>query len=437
MGTNSSNTAEEKTKPSLDDPIPPNTLPTLDNLATSSNSISVRPVNRPTLCSRSSRLSSILCQSPVLDQNSLSPLNSPTTPANVPTCTVPTLSCKKSDSCVINKKAKCYTPKRRKSSIYVHNGITGQYISSRICKIAAKFWRKHIETLSVDQQLEIGCSIFFSMRSANNQTKTILQSNLPNVANKQIENMGLKFLDMLGWLIRHLVTDNIDLHTLLVRLGIMHQSMGIKIDDFNPMLQAMHETFSYYFISAYNIQVKYSFDEIFSLAAQAMTGQDLKYNSHLLQITEQFQEKEIPFLTNLKVCLTSTVGTEYLYKFLSQTWCDEIVIFLQALCRFKNVMSDKQRFMIGKEITKTSIHQSATFCLNLSHCTRENAISNMNVLKDKFIGKQHFEIGADFFAEVEQEVLKLIMDNHWKKFCGNIKILQLKSYDNLNDTVNI
>eukprot|EP01084_Bolivina_argentea_P216138 367209_1 len=161
------------------------------------------------------------------------------------------------------------THKRKRSSlITVHNGITGEYISSRICKIAAIFWKQHIDTLSVTEQLEIGCSIFFSMMASNSKMKKIMKTN-----NNNIEKTSLKYLDMMGWLIRHLITDDIDLYALLIKLGLMHQQIGINITHFNPMLQSVHETFSYYFENEYNIEIKYAMDEIFSLAAQVMTGQ--------------------------------------------------------------------------------------------------------------------------------------------------------------------
>ena len=72
---------------------------------------------------------------------------------------------------------------------------------------------------------------------------------------KTLESKSLKFLDMMGWLIRHLITDNIDLYSILTRLGIFHQRMGIKLHHFAPILKSMHETFSYYFPTKYNIEV--------------------------------------------------------------------------------------------------------------------------------------------------------------------------------------
>eukprot|EP00483_Globobulimina_turgida_P005628 UN05638 len=235
---------------------------------------------------------------------------------------------------------------------------------------------------------------------------------------------------MIGWLMRHLVTDNIDLCSILTRLGVMHQQFGINIKHFNPMLQAMHVTFSYYFGTAYSLEIKYAFDEIFSLTAQMMTGQELKCNSHLNNITQEFaiEGGDIPFLKDLETCLASTIGREYLFVYLSQTWCDEIVIFLKALFRFKSLMSDKERFMVARDITKTSIQPTGTFCLNISGETRINAINQMAELNEKFLSSQKFKVKTDFFLDVERETYKLIFQNHWTKFVEEIEVLQYKSF---------
>lgn len=53
-----------------------------------------------------------------------------------------------------SSKQKRRSQSRRNSSFsHVNNGITGTHISSRICKIAAKFWQQNIETLPMNEQL--------------------------------------------------------------------------------------------------------------------------------------------------------------------------------------------------------------------------------------------------------------------------------------------
>eukprot|EP01083_Nonionella_stella_P100777 284699_1 len=303
----------------------------------------------------------------------------------------------------------------------------GKYISSRICKIVAKFWHEHIDTLSTSQQLEISCSIFFGMLSTNNDMKKVMKDS--NCKQESIENISLKYLNMMGWLARYLVTNNVDLYALLSKLGGIHRSMGIDIHHFTPMLAAIHDTFGYYFDAKYNIEIKYAMDEIFSLAAQLMTGQSLKRSAHLLEVTQQFKGETIPFLKNLDVCLHSNIGKEYLYRYFAQTWCDEISIFLKSIHRFKLGVSDKERFMIARDIIKVSVEPDATFALNISYDLRNNTLYRMSKLELMFHAKKVFTIATEFFAELEKEIEKLIFDNHWQKFVDGIESLHSKSFN--------
>ena len=98
-----------------------------------------------------------------------------------------------------------------------------------------------------------------------------------------------------------------------------------------------------------------------------MTGQDLKYSSHLNDIATSFGNNNIQFLQSLDICLKSSIGNEYFTRFLQQTWCDEIAIFLQSISRFKKQLSNKQRFIVARDIIKISIKPSATFSINISY----------------------------------------------------------------------
>lgn len=91
------------------------------------------------------------------------------------------------------------------------------------------------------------------MLAANKEMKSIMQSNL--CTDIKLEQTSLKYLDMLGWLIRSLVRDNINLYSGLSKLGDMHCKMGIKMEHFNIMIKALHDTMSFYFPKQYNIDV--------------------------------------------------------------------------------------------------------------------------------------------------------------------------------------
>ena len=111
-------------------------------------------------------------------------------------------------------------------------------------------------------------------------------------------------------------------------------------------------------------------DEIFTLAAQIMTGEDINTSScttKFHEISRSFGSLDIDFIKDLHQCLNSTIGWEYLYRYLQQTWCDEIAMFLQIVAKFKTQLTPVQRFMIARDIVSTSIDSESDTTLNISH----------------------------------------------------------------------
>ncbi len=105
---------------------------------------------------------------------------------------------------------------------------------------------------------EIGCSIYLGALATNTEMKSLMNNYTKCKKNKTVKHkqMGLKFVDMLEWLILGLEVDNIDLYTMLIRLGLVHQQMGVKINYYSSMLESIHETFSWYFPNQYTIEVR-------------------------------------------------------------------------------------------------------------------------------------------------------------------------------------
>ena len=202
------------------------------------------------------------------------------------------------------------------------------------------------------------------MLSTNKEMKKVMKSN--RTSESKIETMSLKYLDMFGWLLRYLtqdinqVSDDINKsssYPLLIQLGILHRKMGINIQHFGPMLRSLHETFTYYFPKNYNIQVKYSIDVIFTMAAQIMTQQSLNKVFYLNDVAKNTlnddKDHNMDFLESLEKCLKSAMGREYFYKYLQQSICDEIIIYLQLIAKFHSQTSDKERFMVARDIIRT------------------------------------------------------------------------------------
>eukprot|EP01084_Bolivina_argentea_P266870 452824_1 len=304
----------------------------------------------------------------------------------------------------------------------VNNGVTGTFISTRICAIIYTFWTNHLSLLMQEQKHEIGCAIFFGMIAINKSIKQIIYKHSKTDPNK-IELMSIKFLDMLGWIIRSLMKDGIDLYGSLKQLGLFHQNIGVCYKHFDPMLQSMHESFSYYFERGYSFEVKYAMDEVFILIASIMMGED-KNNTHLSDITNLLHENNIQFLQSLDVCLVSDVGREYFVRYLQQTWCHEIAMWLQSINRFRKAMNDKERFFIARNIVKVSIKSSSTFSINISYYARCEILNGMKIMQQRFAMKEKLDIKSDFFEKIEREMVDLIEKNHWMKFVSNMNKLK-------------
>eukprot|EP01083_Nonionella_stella_P099468 279688_1 len=306
--------------------------------------------------------------------------------------------------------------KRRSSLLNVRNGITGKHICSRICKVAASFWYNKIDSLPVSDRLELACSIFFSMLASHNNMKDLVRRASKSRTSTNIEDLSLTYLNMMGWIIRHLATSNPNLHASLTRLGCIHRSMGINGTHFGALIQAIHDTFAYYFVDVYNTELQHAMDVIFRLATKIMTGCDLK----------RFEGTDHPFLQSLDACLESSVGREYLFQYLAQTWCDEIVIFFKSLHRFKTAVNETERLAMARYICQSSINATATFSLNLSYEHRVHATHDMEQLELLFVRQQDgFKVPIDLFVEVERETMQLITMNHWTQFVKRINTQML------------
>eukprot|EP01084_Bolivina_argentea_P278553 475918_1 len=301
----------------------------------------------------------------------------------------------------------------------VQNNVTGKYLSLSVVETAYIFWKKHISTLNPNIKLEIACLIFFEMRLSTSEMRDTMKQ-IVESTNNNIETFSLSIMDMLEWLVNHLLVNDIDLYDALQQLGAAHTSMGIQIKYFGAMLTAVHNTFAHYFENKYSIKEKYAIDKIFSVASQIMTGEDLHSVQSLQDFAESFDN--LDFIQSLDICLKSQVGMQYLYRFLEQTFCDELVIWLQEMKTFKCAMSDKERFMIARRIKVTCIEPIAPFSINISHETRTQLLLMMKELEKQWhIGvRNEFKVSSQLFDKCNIEIKRLMAKNHWKRFVQNI-----------------
>eukprot|EP01084_Bolivina_argentea_P240983 404676_1 len=99
-------------------------------------------------------------------------------------------------------------------------------ISTKTVQCASDFWIKHIESLSMELRLEIGWSIYIGMLVSRHEIQKLF-GKLKTI--NQIESTSLKFLDMVGFLIRGMRNQSNaeSVHKSLQKLGSLHANIGV------------------------------------------------------------------------------------------------------------------------------------------------------------------------------------------------------------------
>ena len=178
------------------------------------------------------------------------------------------------------------------------------------------------------------------------------------------------------------------------------------------------------FTNAYTIQVKYSIDQIFTVATCIMTGcnfEQLTFGQRILELNE------CDFLRNLSTCLQSEIGREYLYRYLSQCYCSEIAIFLQMHQEYKQIFVGHHSFRLlkAKDIARVSLSENGQFPINVSYCAMIDFWARLNCLELQYeAGPQSFEMDEQLFDGVNKEVIRLILNNHWRSFVESMRKMQ-------------
>lgn len=110
-----------------------------------------------------------------------------------------------------------------------------------------------LNMININDIQEIGVAIYLGMMVKDNEMRQIFKRNFNS--KEKISAISLKFLNMMGWLIRTLLKNSPDLPVVLRNLGSTHNKFGVDVRHFAPMLDSLHESFSYYFPNVYGIKV--------------------------------------------------------------------------------------------------------------------------------------------------------------------------------------
>eukprot|EP01084_Bolivina_argentea_P005404 10202_1 len=282
--------------------------------------------------------------------------------------------------------------------------IAQRVISDQIIELCLNFWRKNIHALSMEDRLELGCSIFFL---TNTTTQQILKKNCKTP--QKLESVGLKYLDMIEYAIRSAAANRGNVNSdLLLQLGQLHDAMGVTAECYVAMLKQTHDVFQFYFPIQYTEEVRFAFDEMFTYITFQMTGIDLKIISPL---------QNTYFLRSLRECIKSDIGRQLLFRFLHQVYCDEIVIFLQLITKYKSETDDRIKFLIAKDILRICIDFEGIFAINISYECRQQIIQTIQECEKQFEDYDiEFVMDMEFLVDAEDQMCRLIMQTHWKKF---------------------
>eukprot|EP01083_Nonionella_stella_P035706 97375_1 len=303
-------------------------------------------------------------------------------------------------------------------SLSMDNGVAGKYISRRLVAVAAGFWINHIESLSTETKLEIGATMFFGMIASNKGVRSITKNHLST--DIKLKKHSLKFLEMIGYLMRNLVRDGIDFKQMLQELGAQHKRIGVQMHHFDVLICAIHETMSYYFPKHYDIDVQYAMEQVITISARIMNDTLLSRQNSMRRLSS-FHGVNTLFLESLEMCLASDIGTEYFHRYLESQCCHEVSEYLKLMQKFHKQRTDQERCMVAKEIVKCCVDANGEYAVNISYETRKNLMDKWHKLEDEWLS---LAIPTDYFEDVEMEMRRLIVKNHWMKFVEGVGSLR-------------
>eukprot|EP01083_Nonionella_stella_P178401 630095_1 len=272
----------------------------------------------------------------------------------------------------------------------VHNGVVGIYISLESVQRSVRFWDANVSNLDVYR--EIGCSIFFSMITTNRDIKKLF---IGKINRNKLEEMGPKFLDMMAYVIRSLVRNDIDLYTKLYLLGSTHSTQGISSPMYPLFISAMNETFAYYFPQKYTTDIEKAMNEVFNAVCLIM----------------QHQHAKKIWLASVDECLLSVHGKAALLCYLKQVGCHHMLSFYDLLHQFKSNHNPVERFVIARDIVRFETKKT-----DITLRIPSNILADMERLNDLWLSRVPFDMDSTYFDDVERGIKALILQKYWNGF---------------------
>lgn len=146
--------------------------------------------------------------------------------------------------------------------------------------------------------------------------------------------------------------------------------------------------------------------QLFMLFAKLITNDD--DNSETMTYG-----KEENIFESLDLCLRTGNGQRYLYQYLNDIYCNELVVFLKLYFELKNEQNKEQKLEISKSIIKSCINS----CINIKDNSQIIMIEISDHCKREILRKMdQIETIDILFDDCYKEIYQLILRRHWISF---------------------
>jgi len=288
-----------------------------------------------------------------------------------------------------------------------------------IVDLAASFWAQHVHSLPLQQRLEIGWALIGT--AAPSKVDDERFHKMPSAA---MQSLVLSVVDIMGWILRMMAVKEATLSASLSKMGALYAESGIGQSEYRRFRCGVHEVMAVHFNAEYTTAVQFAVDQIVVFSVQKMIGIDVTIDGVAgKDLSSLLADRTF---ADLDRCMASEIGREYLFRFLLQEQCADIVLFLQLMCRYRAADDVSQRLMLSVDIDALCIDPQSAFSvkvlstecrLKIAEKTNEyKRISKMYQRNSVMMEMNHFEV-------MEDEVRRYIVSRYWTPFIRSLRAL--------------
>eukprot|EP01083_Nonionella_stella_P196695 723509_1 len=273
-----------------------------------------------------------------------------------------------------------------------HNGIVGVFLTEAFVFGLYKFWS---ERVAADRKRfgEIA-QLFFSHLSVN---IAAMDDGIHAMVRGVRE--PVRYLDMMGCLLRILANNEIDAAKTLRMIGCSHD---VDISYFSAMLNALHDTFCALLDKEYGVSLRYMLDVVFLHSVRIMRGETMSDRWECLN--------GLRFLESLDECLFDEFGSQYLFHFLNQSYCKEISKFVLLYNKFKfcDPANEALKYKLCNKIYNECIADSCQYQINVAFATYQQIKCSLDKMNQS---RSYVAFDHHIFDMAYNQIERLIQQN--------------------------